>query len=66
MIYCETCKYFQHTGENHDGKPYELGGKCDVKTPTRLQGNYCNGGSDACTMYEKACDGRKIPDWMVK
>lgn len=44
MNYCETCKHFQHTGVSSDGKPYELGGKCEVKPPTRWQGDYCNGG----------------------
>lgn len=52
MIYCKTCKHFQHTGKTCDGKPYELGGKCDVKPPTRLQGDYCNGGCDARTCSE--------------
>lgn len=56
MNYCETCKHFQHTGETHDGKPYELGGKCEVKPETLLQGNYCNGGCDACTRYESRED----------
>lgn len=54
--YCETCKHFQHTGETCDGKPYEMGGKCGVKPPTRLQGDYCNGGCDACTCYESRED----------
>lgn len=56
MNYCETCKHFQHTGETHDGKPYEMGGKCEVKPPTRLQGDYCNGGCDARTCYESRED----------
>lgn len=56
MNYCETCKYFQRTGETHDGKPYEMGGKCKVKPPTMLQGDYCNGGCDACTRYESRED----------
>lgn len=54
--YCETCKHFQHTGKAHDGKPYELGGKCEVKPETMLQGDYENGGCDACTRYESRED----------
>ena len=56
MNYCETCKHFQHTGETHDGKPYEMGGKCEVKLQTKSQGDYCNGGCDACTRYESRED----------
>lgn len=63
MNYCETCKYFEHTGKAHDGKKYELGGKCCNAYVPHI---YRNGGGDACTLYEKADDDRKIPDWMVK
>ena len=61
--YCMECKYFEHTGKAHDGKKYELGGKCCNAYVPHI---YRNGGGDACTLYEKADDGRKIPDWMVK
>lgn len=65
--YCMGCKYFEHTGVTHDGKQYELGGKChNADVPHTMPKNYMNGGCNVCTMYEKACDGRKIPDWMVK
>lgn len=56
MNYCETCKHFQHTGVSSDGIKYDLGGKCEVKPPTRWQGNYCNGGCTECTRYESRED----------
>jgi hypothetical protein len=64
--YCMECKYFEHTKMTHDGKRYELGGKCHNADHNSHCSNYRNGGCDACTLYEKADDGRMIPNWMVK
>jgi hypothetical protein len=64
--YCMECKYFEHTGKAHDGKKYELGGKCHNTELDVPCSKYRNGGRDSCTLYEKADDDRKIPDWMVK